>query len=290
MMTVDNALGVHWEITDPDFYRKIVIRMYWDDQDEPSVVAPLGDFFGLMNSLAGNYASTPLAVSVKDDEHLKYGGAAALSSYFQMPFNSRARIEVENQADLAYVQYFYIDYELYPEHLAEDVAYFHAHWRRMQDNGWGPDMQVNSPEVNLTNLDGANNYTILDTHGEGQYVGCVLAVNHLQGTWWGEGDDMIFIDEDQWPPSLHGTGGEDYFGHAWGMQHNAFPTNGTIVHQDDVPGVQHSYRFHLSNPIRFTSSIRVTMSTDTPTISATTGRRRPTGISDCPRRLCRSRR
>ena len=69
---------------------------------------------------------------------------------------------------------------------------------------------------------------------------------------------MIFIDDDTWPPSLHGTGMEDYFGHAWGMQHNAFQFNGTIVHEENVPGFHHSYRFHMADPIRFEKRIKVT--------------------------------
>jgi hypothetical protein len=70
---------------------------------------------------------------------------------------------------------------------------------------------------------------------------------------------MIFIDNDEWPPSMHGTGSEDYFNHAWGMQKNAFPFNGTIVHETDVPGYQVSYRFHIADPIHFSRHIRVTM-------------------------------
>jgi hypothetical protein len=237
-----------------------VLKIYWDDQPHPSVLAPLGDFFGLMNSLSGSYASAPLTVSAKEAELHTFGGSASFNCYFQMPFGRRARIEVENQNDIPYLQYFYIDYELYPEPLDDDVAYFHAQWRRENPcNGWGPDLQVNSTETRVANLSGANNYTILDVAGEGHYVGCNLAVRHFQGSWWGEGDDMIFVDDDEWPPSLHGTGGEDYFGHAWGMQKNGYPYCGTIVHETDVPGFQHSYRFHIVDPVRFSTRIRVTM-------------------------------
>ena len=261
MLEIHNALGVNWEVVDPDYYRKILLKIYWDDQEHPSVLVPLGDFFGLMNSLAGNYSSMPLSVSVKDVERFVFGGSASFNSYFPMPFGTRARIEVENQNDMPYLQYFYIDYELYREPLPPETAYFHAQWRRNQPcAGWGPDLQVNSLEVaSVANLDGADNYVVLDVEGEGHYVGCNLAVRHFQGSWWGEGDDMIFIDDDTWPPSLHGTGGEDYFGHAWGMQHNAFPMCGTIVHEEDVPGFQHSYRFHITDPVRFSSRIRVTL-------------------------------
>jgi hypothetical protein len=261
MLEIHNALGVNWEIVDPDYYRKVLLKIYWDDQDCPSVLAPLGDFFGLMNSLSGNYSSMPLSVSAKEVEVHTFGGSASFNSYFQMPFAKRARIEVENQNDIPYLQYFYIDYELYKEPLADDTAYFHAQWRREEPcAGWGPDLQTNSYEVgSVPNLDGAGNYVILDVEGQGHYVGCNMAVRHMQGSWWGEGDDMIFIDDDTWPPSLHGTGSEDYFGHAWGMQHNAFPMCGTIVHEEDVPGFQHSYRFHLTDPVRFGQRIRVTI-------------------------------
>ena len=109
------------------------------------------------------------------------------------------------------------------------------------------------------NLDGEGNYVILETEGKGHYVGCNLAVRHFHDMWWGEGDDMIFIDDDTWPPSVHGTGSEDYFGNAWGMQRTAFPMNGSIINEKDVPGFQHSYRFHITDPVRFEKRIKVTM-------------------------------
>lgn len=259
MLEIHNALGVSWEVVDPDYYRKVLLKIYWDDQTTPSVIAPLGDFFGLMNSLSGSFESLPLSVSAKEPELHTFGGSAAFNSYFRMPFGSRARIVVENQNDVPYLQYFYIDYELVREPLPDDTLYFHAHWRRSLPNvGWAPDLQANSIETTLPNLDGRDNYVALETEGEGHYVGCTLAVRHFQGSWWGEGDDMIFIDDDTWPPSLHGTGMEDYFGHAWGMQHNAYLFNGTIVHEEDVPGFHHSYRFHLADPIRFSKRIKVT--------------------------------
>jgi len=258
MLEIHNALGVSWEVVDPDYYRKVLLKIYWDDQETPSVVAPLGDFFGLLNSLSGSYESLPLSVSAKEPELHTFGGSAALNSWFQMPFAKRARVVVENQNDVPYLQYFYVDYELYPEPLGDDVAYFHAHYRQARPNdGWGPDLQTNSIEVAIPHLDGDGNYVALEVEGHGHYVGCNLAVRHFQGSWWGEGDDMIFIDDDTWPPSLHGTGMEDYFGHAWGMQRNGYLMNGTIVHEEDVPGFHHSYRFHLVDPVRFEKRIKV---------------------------------
>jgi hypothetical protein len=260
ILEIHNALGLNWETPDPDYYRKVLVKIYWDDQEHPSVLAPLGDFFCIGHSVPGNVATIPFTVSSREQERHTFGGAAALNCYLQMPFNKRARIEVENQNDIPYGQYFYIDYELYKQPLGVDVAYLHAQWRREKPcAGWGPDIQVNSPEANVPNLDGKNNYVILDVEGRGHYIGCNLSVTHFQGSWWGEGDDMIFIDGDTWPPSLHGTGSEDYFGHAWGMQTNAYPMNGSALHESVMPGYQVSYRFHLVDPVRFSRHIRVTM-------------------------------
>ena len=257
---IHNALGLNWEVSDPDYYRKILLKISWDDQEHASVLVPLGDFFGIGHSIAANYQSLPFAVTVKPEEQFLFGGNAGLNCYLPMPFQKRARIEIENQNDLAYGQYFYINYELHREQESESNLYFHAHWKR--DNpcdGWGPHLQTNSPETNIVNLSGDDNYVVLETEGRGHYVGCNLSVAHFQGTWWGEGDDMIFIDDDTWPPSIHGTGTEDYFNHAWGMQKNAFPMCGTILHESDMPGYQVSYRFHLTDPVHFSQRIKVTM-------------------------------
>jgi hypothetical protein len=82
-------------------------------------------------------------------------------------------------------------------------------------------------------------------------------VLHFQGSWWGEGNDMIYIDGEK-TASIQGTGCEDYFNHAWGMQKNSFPFYGSIIHESDMPGYQVSYRFHITDPIYFNKSIRVT--------------------------------
>ncbi|KKZ60098.1 hypothetical protein EMCG_00789 [[Emmonsia] crescens] len=153
-----------------------------------------------------------------------------------MPFNKHARIEIENQNDKAYFQCFYIDYKLYQNPLSEDTLYFHAHWRREHPtNGWAPpEIQTNSLETQVPNLDGRNNYVILETHGAGQYIDYNHSVAHFQGTWWGESDDMIFIDDDTWSPSMHVTGGEDYFFQRWVMQKNAYPFCDITIHEEDV--------------------------------------------------------
>ncbi|WP_064844057.1 glycoside hydrolase family 172 protein [Rhizobium phaseoli] len=257
---IHNALGLNWEVADPHYYRKVLLKIYWDGQETPSVLVPLGDFFCTGHSMPGNFSSLPISVSCKPEERYRFGGSAAFNSYFQMPFGERAIVEIENQNDVPYGQYFYIDFERYEAPLADDIAYFHASWRRENPcGGWGPNLQTNSPETNIPNLDGKENYVILETEGRGQYVGCNLSVAHFQGSWWGEGDEMIFVDEDSWPPSIHGTGTEDYFNHAWGMQNNAFLMNGSVIHESIVPGYQVSYRFHLTDPVRFKNRLRVTI-------------------------------
>lgn len=257
---IHNALGLNWEITDPYYYRKVLFKIIWDDQQYPSILVPFGDFFCIGHSMPGNFASIPFSVSVKPDEQKKFGAPAALNCYLSMPFNKRAKIEIINENDVPFGLYFHIDYDIYKESLGEDTVYFHAQWRReCPCDGWGADLQVNSPEVNsVANLDGKGNYTILDAEGHGHFIGCNLSIIHFQGSWWGEGDEMIFIDGEEYP-SIHGTGSEDYFNHAWGMQKNAFPFNGSIIHESDMPGYQVSYRFHIADPIHFTKSIRVTM-------------------------------
>lgn len=263
MLDIYNAHGLNYEVNDPDYYRKVIIRMYWDGSETPNVLAPIGDFFCVGHSMASNFQSLPFTVSVRPAENKTFGGSAAFNCYLPMPFNSRARIEIENQGDEAYLQYFYIDYDLIPEPHPKDTIFFHAHWRRENPTGgWAPrQIQTNSLETQVKNLDGKNNYTILETEGKGQYIGCNQSVAHFQGTWWGEGDDMIFIDDDEWPPSMHGTGSEDYFSHGWGMQKNTFPFCGSIIHEEDVPNHQVSYRWHLADPVRFRKRIRVTMET-----------------------------
>ncbi|KZZ86599.1 hypothetical protein AAP_06404 [Ascosphaera apis ARSEF 7405] len=257
--------NLSYEDNDPDYYRKIVIRMYWDNSDTPSVCVPLGDFFCIGHSLTAEFTSMPFTVTCRPEDEKKFGGAAALNCWLPMPFNSHARIEIENQGEIPYVQYFYVDYELQKEQYPKDeLLYFHAHWKRMNPTpGWAPPMmQTNSAETSVPNLDGRDetkNYVLLETEGAGTYIGCNHSVAHFQGSWWGEGDDMIWIDDDTWPPSLHGTGGEDYFCNGWGMQKKQNPFSGSILHEGDVPGYQVSYRWHIADPVRFQKRIKVTL-------------------------------
>lgn len=266
-----DVLGPGWEVADPDVLRNILIRITWDEEEQPAVIVPLGDFFCLGNGHTATFGSLLFTASANPDRVGQQGGGVALNSYVPMPFAKRALIELVNEGRNPVVQYFHVDFELARVGPAPDTGYLHARWRRERARGaWGTDLVVNSPEaLAAANLSSDDNFVILETAGNGHYLGCNLTVVHDRGSrlglrpgefsWWGEGDDMIEIDGEPWPPRLHGTGSEDYFGHAWEMQRVAFPFIGSVIHEKDVPGVQVSYRFHVPDPIRFRQRIRVSM-------------------------------
>jgi len=251
----------HIWMTQQRGYRDVVLKMFWDGSDHPSVLCPLGDFFGLGHEIVNSYQSLLFTASTRANNQFNAG--CALNCYAQMPFRKSARIEIENQGDVPHGQYFYVDYEIYDEPLPEDVGLFHAHFRRQNPfPGWAHEIRVNTSDVNIVNKGRTawrNNYVILDATGAGHYVGCNLSVTNFQGTWWGEGDDMIWVDGYKWPPDLHGTGSEDYLNQAWGMQPNAFLRNGSSIYESHTNGYQTSYVHHLENPVRFQKEIKVTI-------------------------------
>jgi hypothetical protein len=241
-------------------YRECLLRITWDDAKAPSVLCPLGDFFGLGHGIVNSYQSHLFSASTRGNNRFNQG--CALNCYAPMPFRKRAVVELINQSRERHGQYFYVDYETYAKPRA-NLGYFHAEFRRENPfGGWGHEIRVNTPEANIVNKERTawrNNYVILNTKGRGHYVGCNLSVTNFQGTWWGEGDDMIWVDGYKWPPDLHGTGSEDYLNQAWGMQDNAFMHNGSSIHESNTNGYQTSYVHHLENPVRFTRDIKVTI-------------------------------
>lgn len=244
---------------DASYLRKLVLRAYWDGSDEPSILTPLGDFFGSGHARTVNFASAPLQMSPQDGK--------SLNSFFHMPFADGARFEITNEcADLDLWFYYYIDYDAF-DALEDGLGRFHAHWRREcptdgQEQGERSNAEYLFEGKNTT---GDGNYVILDTQGRGHYVGCVMNVTNLRHTeawnWYGEGDDMIFVDGEAWPPDLHGTGTEDYFNTAWCPSESyAAPYHG--ITQPGGPnwsGQISLYRFHIEDPVTFTRSIRVTI-------------------------------
>ena len=221
----------HLWMTQARHYRECLLRFTWDNAKYPSVLVPLGDFFGLGHGIVNSYQSFLFSASTSRNNTFNDG--CALNCYAQMPFRERALIEIINESDEDHGQYFYIDYEQYNQALPEDEAYFHAEFRRQNPfGGYAHEIWVNMPEANVSNLGRTawkNNYVILETKGRGHYIGCNLSVTNFQHSWWGEGDDMIWVDGYKWPPDLHGTGSEDYLNQAWGMQPNAFLRNGSLI-------------------------------------------------------------
>ena len=251
----------HIWMTQGSHYRECLLRITWDDAEGPSVLVPLGDFFGLGHGIVNSYQSLLFSASTRGNN--KFNQGCALNCYAPMPFGKRARVELVNESGEQHNQYFYVDYEVWDEPPEEDIGYFHAEFRRENPfGGWGHEIRVNTPEADIANkerLAWENNYLILDTKGRGHYVGCNLSVTNFQGTWWGEGDDMIWVDGYKWPPDLHGTGSEDYLNQAWGMQPNAFLRNGSSIYERDTNGYQTSYVLHLENPVHFRKEIKVTI-------------------------------
>ena len=248
-------------MTQGNHYRECLLKITWDNAKYPSILCPLGDFFGLGHNIVNSYQSLLFTASTNTNNQFNQG--CALNSYVQMPFQERALVELVNESSQDHLQYFYIDYETYTSDLPDNTAFFHAEFRRQNPfGGWAHEITVNHPEANIVNKGKEawdNNYCILNTKGRGHYIGCNISVTNFQGTWWGEGDDMIWVDGYKWPPELHGTGSEDYLNQAWGMQDNAFLRNGSSIHESNTNGYQTSYVHHIENPVHFTKEIKVTI-------------------------------
>lgn len=248
----------HIWMTQPLHYREALLKMTWDDAEHPSVLCPLGDFFGLGHGIVNSYQSLLFSASTSRNNNFNTG--CALNCYVPMPFRKRAKIELINESHDPHRQYFYIDYETYDsEEELQGLGYFHAEFHRENPfGGWGHEIRA-SNIVNKELTAWENNYVILETKGRGHYIGCNMSITNFRGGWWGEGDDMIWVDGYKWPPDLHGTGSEDYFNQAWGMQKNAYLRNGSSIHEADTGGYQTSYVFHIENPVRFEKEVKVTI-------------------------------
>ena len=226
-------------------WRFSILRIYWDDQEEPAVECPLGDFFCMG---WGQFAQlSSLAVCVNP--------GSAFNCYWEMPFRKRARFTVTNIADEPMRLYYQINYTL--TEVPDNVAYFHAQFRRTNPLPY--------KEV----------YTILDgVQGQGHYVGIYMAWGVNNNGWWGEGEIKFYIDgDDEWP-TICGTGTEDYFCGSYNFdpspRHNegyeTFTTPYAGLHQIIRPdGGYRSqqrfgmYRWHITDPIRFQQDLRVTI-------------------------------
>ena len=231
-----------WITTHPRNWRSLVLRIQWDGDERPAVQTPLGDFFCNGWGEYSHVASQPVAVN-------PYGG---FNSFWQMPFRSGARVTLENLADEAAVVYYQITYA--ETDVPDRAAYFHAQWRRSNPLPY--------KEV----------HTLLDgVRSSGQYVGTYLAWGVNNSGWWGEGEIKFYLDGDEAFPTICGTGTEDYFGGAWdfdlpGQGYTPFSAPYMGLNQVSRPdGLYRSqqrfgmYRWHVMDPVRFESDIRVTI-------------------------------
>lgn len=262
----------HIWLTQLHHYRECLLKITYDDASFPSVLAPLGDFFCMGHGLVNSFQNALFSASTFFN--YQFNKPTALNCYAPMPFAKRALVELVNESNEPHRQYFYVDYESL-ETFSENMGYFHAEFRRANPfGGWAPEIGVNTPEADVPNQGltaWKNNYVLLETKGRGHYIGCNLSVTNFTGNWWGEGDDMIWVDGYKWPPDLHGTGSEDYLGHAGGMQADASLYSGSSLfegHTIPTPeislwrgdsGYQSSYVLHLENPIHFEREIKVTI-------------------------------
>ena len=223
--------------------RHLILRIYWDGQDNPSVECPIGDFFACG---WGVYAPVnSLAVCVNP--------GSAFNCYWQMPFRKGCRITLENRTDAVSTIYYQIDYCL--TEVPEDALYFHAQFRRVNPL---PYREV---------------YTILDgVHGKGQYVGVYMCWGSNNNGWWGEGEVKFHLDGDCAYPTICGTGTEDYFCGSYNFENKAthqyeefstaYAGMPQVIRPDGVYNSQTRfgmYRWHIADPIRFETDLRVTV-------------------------------
>ncbi|NLY18025.1 MAG: DUF2961 domain-containing protein [Clostridiaceae bacterium] len=231
-----------WMTCHPNSWRYMILRMYWDDEPNPSVEVPVGDLFCNGWCEPSNVNSLPIAVNP----------AGGMNSYWEMPFRKCAKVTMENISSDDVILYYQIDYSL--TDISDDLAYFHASFRR------------NNP------LKYKEVYTIIDNiRGKGHYVGTYLAYQPNNNGWWGEGEIKFYMDGDKDFPTICGTGTEDYFGGAWNWeqpkgQYCTYSTAFLGMHQLIKPdGLYRSqqrfgmYRWHIMDPIRFESDLSVTM-------------------------------
>jgi len=244
------------ELTD---YRSAILRCYWDGEPTPSVEVPLGDFFALAHARIRLLRSALISVNPG------LGASHGLNAYFPMPFATGVRITLEHRGQqplggLFPALWYHIDYETFDQPPSAEALRFHAQWRQERPTvavGPQPNVQLHD----AVNLDGAANYVALEAGGAGQMVGLLLQINNIAGGWYGEGDDMVFVDGESWPPAIHGTGTEEIFGGgACPSREYAGPYHGFhLIESPDYAGLVGAYRWFVHDPIRFTRSLRWTV-------------------------------
>ena len=232
----------HIWITTTANWKFLTLRMYWDDEKEPSVECPLGDFFTMAWGVFAENNSIPVAVTP----------GKSFNCFWQMPFRKKAKITLENISYKDCKTYYQIDYTL--TDVPEDAAYFHAQYRRRKPDNYGKDFVL---------VDGIK--------GKGHYIGTYLGWQVNNNGWWGEGEIKFFMDGDKKFPTICGTGTEDYFLGSWnfdsgGKSYHAYSTPYAGLHQVIQPDGKYNantrfgmYRWHIHDPIRFEKDLKVTI-------------------------------
>lgn len=218
-----------------------IIRIYWDDEKEPSVEVPVGDFFGMGWNEYTHLNSLPIQVNP----------GSAFNTYWVMPFRKKCKITMTNiNEHEAMTLYYQVDYTL--TQVPEDAAYFHAQYRRTKHNA-------------------TSDYTIIDNvKGEGHYVGVYIAWQVNNNGWWGEGEIKFFMDGDKKFPTIIGTGTEDYFLGSYNFDRHGkyvtFTTPYAGLVQVLPPDITYRsgqrfgmYRWHIMDPIRFKKDLKITI-------------------------------
>jgi hypothetical protein len=223
----------------PESLRALVLEVFYDDADEPSISVPLLDFFGAPLGRPVPYASALTVVAE----------GRGFNAYFPMPFRARIRVELHNHSARRVECYFQLDFTLEPA-LPGDAGLLHATFRRENPTTMRRDFVIADGLV-----------------GPGRFLGCVIGIRPIDGgTWYGEGEVKIFRDGDRELPTICGTGLEDYVGSAWGMGPHAGPYAGAPLDvrapgtsPAAIPDFVAFYRWHLPDPVVFADDIRVTI-------------------------------
>lgn len=233
----------HIWMTPTGNWRFSILRIYWDNETTPSVEVPIGDFFGMGWGKYARLSSLPICVNP----------GSAFNSYWPMPFRHKAKLTMENIDQKPMAVYYQIDYSL--AGVSKDAAYFHAQFRRVNPL---PYKQI---------------YTIVDgIKGKGQYVGTYMAWGVHNNGWWGEGEIKFYMDGDKEFPTINGTGTEDYFNGSYDFENQSThqyeeftsPYSGLpqVLKPDGLYQSQQRfglYRWHIVDPVRFESDLRVTI-------------------------------
>jgi hypothetical protein len=208
--------------------RLVRLRVYYDGRKTPSIDVPLGDFFGVGHGYDRNLDS----MMVRDSSF-----GRARNSYWPMPFRRSCRITVTDEGRRPVTMFYYhVDWQRHPS-LPADAAYLHAYYRQERPAARG------------------RNYEFVNIKGTGHYVGTVLNVIQSQVGWFGEGDDLFFVDGAGHPQIL-GTGTEDYVNEAWGLRVSGGLWSGTPVAEGELVGARLTgYRWHIPDPVPFTKSL-----------------------------------